>query len=414
MKYTFFKLLICFCLSLYIINANAVSTPMTKNISLNFQNIPVRDLLQLLAEFNNTNMVINDAVQGSITLHLENVPWQQALNTILLIQNLAQRQQGNIIFIAPAALLAQANLAMSATSKLIPLHYAKAADLAALLQNKNDGLLSAQGVVVADTRTNSLWLKDTANNIASIQQFVKDFDTPMQQVLITARIVNVDEDHVRDLGLRFSTVQGQSPISMDNLTMNMPSNQQRVDQFTVAIARLGANTLLDLELSALESEGHGKIISNPRLITINRQAAYIESGQEIPYQEKTSSGATNIAFKKAVLSLKITPDITPQNKISLTLTVNQDKVSALQVNGVPAISTQQVQTQVLMDDNETIVLGGIYEQSDHQVVERIPVLGSVPLLGALFRHTQTKTNRRELLIFVTPKIIQQKNNTITT
>ncbi len=288
---------------------------------------------------------------------------------------------------------------------LITLHYAKVADLAAVLQNKSSGLLSERGSVAFDTRTNQLWIKDTAEQMSGINQFLRAVDIPSKQVLIEARIVNVDEESAEELGLKFGTISESSVNESDQLNMDMPLKIEDVGHFTVAVARLGDHTLLDLELSALEREGRAKIISSPQLMAANRQLASIESGQEIPYQEKTVSGDTSVAFKKAVLSLKFTPEITPENKILLNLTVNQDKVSPLTVEGVPAISTQQVQTQILVPNGQTIVLGGIYEQTNSKVVERIPFWGSIPGIGLLFTNKETRAERKELLVFVTPKIV---------
>lgn len=384
----------------------------TNNIFFDFRDIPVRDLLALLADMKNKNLVISDAIKGALTVRLENVSWEQALDTVLTMQNLAKREQGNVLFIAPAAEIA-ANQTDSAdwqepVAKLIPIHYAKAKDLAALLQAKINNLLSPRGSVTVDERTNQLWIKDTPARLAQIQSFLQGIDIPAKQIQIAARIVNADESSVEELGLKFGTVTSNTsatPTQTDQLHMDMPLTIDNVGHFTVAIAKLGQGTLLDLELSALEREGRARIVSDPELITSNRQPALIESGQEIPYQEKTSSGATSVAFKKAVLSLKVTPEITPENRILLNLTVNQDKVDTLSVNGVPAISTQQVQSQVLLSDGETIVLGGIYEQINSNVTERIPFWSAIPVLGKLFTDKQTRSERKELLIFVTPKLV---------
>lgn len=382
------------------------------NLSLNFKNIPVRDLLELLAQLKHLNLVISESVQGSLTVHLDNITWQQGLDTVLSMQGLAMRQEGKILFIAPAAEMVERDTERMAGEGLqtafVAIHYAKAADLSALLQNKSDGLLSARGSLTVDERTNQLWIKDTPERLKQIRHFLQGVDVPAKQVQIAARIVNVDESSVEELGLKFGTRSNNSGAGKDNqeLHMDMPLAVNNVGHFTMAIAKLGEGTLLDLEISALEREGRARIISNPQLITANRKPAAIESGQEIPYQEKTSSGATSVMFKKAVLSLKVTPEITPENKILLSLAVNQDKVDELHVNGVPAINTQQVQSQILLNNGETIVLGGIYEQSNSQVVERIPFWGSIPVLGALFSNKETHVERKELLVFVTPKIIE--------
>jgi len=383
------------------------------SISLNFKEIPVRDLLALLAQSKHMNLVLSEAVHGTLTVHLDNITWQQALDTVLSMQGLGMRQEGKILLIAPAAEMldheAQRMAAEALHTEFIAVHYAKAANLSALLQSKSDSLLSARGSVAVDERTNQLWIKDTAERLIKIRQFLQGVDILAKQVQIAARIVNVDESSVEELGLKFSTSSSSNGLAggAHQLHMDMPLAVNNVGHFTMAIAKLGEGTLLDLEISALEREGRARIISSPQLITANRQPAAIESGQEIPYQEKTSSGATSTIFKKAVLSLKVTPEITPENKILLSLIVNQDKVDMLTVNGVPAINTQQVQSQILLNNGETIVLGGIYEQTHSSVVERIPFWGTIPVLGKLFSNKETRVERKELLVFVTPTLIEE-------
>ncbi len=415
-----FQIVICIFIFLYPIISLAnteslASYAQSQNdrLSLNFHDIPVRDLLELLAEFKGINLILSDSVLGNITLRLEKVTWEQALNTILLMQGLSKQQHDSILFVAPVQEInshEQQNLqTQQLTNTLIHINFAKAADLATLLQDKTNNLLSERGSIIADARTNTLWVKDSAMQIPQIKEFIHDMDVPAKQVSIAARIVNVDEDSVEELGLKFGTITAAGSANNNQLHMDMPLGIEDIGHFTVAIARLGEGTLLDLELSALEREGRARLISNPELITSDRQRASIESGQEIPYQEKTSSGATSISFKKAVLSLEVTPEISPGNKILLNLTVNQDKISPLSVNGVPAISTQQVQTQILVKNGETIVLGGIYEESDSHIRERIPFWGSIPILGYLFTNKQHHAQRKELLIFVTPRIIDDRS-----
>ncbi len=377
-----------------------------ETLSLNFQDMPIADLLELLAEFKGINLILSDGVKGHITVHLKNVSWDQALSSVLTMQNLEKRQQGSILWVAPASeMVKQTSTPSHLINELITLKYAKANELVSVLQNPQSDLLSSNGHVIADARTNTLWVKDSADRLTQIRQYLRNVDIPVKQVLITARIVNIDTDSVTELGLKFGTVNSSTPSATQSLHMDMPLAVEDVGHFTVAIAKLGADTLLDLELSALEHEGRAQIIANPELVTANHQPASIESGQEIPYQEKTSSGATNIAFKKAVLGLEVTPEITPDNKIWLNLVVNQDKISAVAIEGVPAISTQQMKTQVLVNNGETIVLGGIYEESNSHIKDRIPFWGSIPVLGALFTHKETRAERKELLIFVSPKVL---------
>lgn len=409
-----------------------------KRISLNFQDIEVRVVLQLLAEFTGKNMVVSDTVTGNITLSLNDVSWEQALDIILTTQSLEKRRMGKIMFIAPTDELTkrEKNIrqAKFETTNLAPLqsmlfriNYAKAADIAIVLQEKKEAFLSERGRVAVDIRTNSLWVQDHHKQLNIITRLIKQLDIPVRQVLIEARIVNVTKDFAQDLGLRFGVARAGA--LRDHLKSNdgafKNSNSSNIASLTdrlnfdltglpgasssasvgIALARLSNNILLDLELSALESEGRGEVISSPRLIATNQQPALIESGEEIPYQEATSSGATAVAFKKAVLSLKVTPQITPDNRILMDLKINQDIPSPKVFNGVPTILTKEIQTNVLVDNGRTIVLGGIYKQDKNNEINRIPFLGELPVVGPLFRNQSVSTRNEELLIFITPRII---------
>ncbi|KTD64881.1 type IV pilus secretin PilQ [Legionella spiritensis] len=409
-----------------------------KRISLNFQNIKIRSVLQLLAEFTGINMVVSDQVQGDITLRLNDIPWDQALDIILKTNSLDKRKTGNIMLIAPAKeLLNQEKAELKAQqevtslaplrSDLLQINYAKAADIATLLKDKNNSLLSKRGNLSVDTRTNTIWIQDTGLQIEEIRELVKKLDIPVKQVQIEARIVNVTKDFTRDLGIRFGvskpthlsgTLSGANQLAQNVLPADVTPFTDRLNldlaavpeglapaSIGLAVARLGDGILLDLELSALESEGKGEVISSPRLITTNQQAAVIESGEEIPYQEATSSGATAVAFKKAVLSLKVTPQITPDDKILMDLQINQDTPSAQTFQGVPSILTKEIQTNVLVNNGQTIVLGGIYKQTKNNEINRVPFLGELPVVGVLFRNQSETINNEELLIFITPRII---------
>ncbi|KTD50638.1 type IV pilus (Tfp) assembly protein PilQ [Legionella quinlivanii] len=409
-----------------------------KRISLNFQNIQIRAVLQLLAEFTGINIVVSDQVQGSITLRLNDIPWDQALDIILKTNALDKRKTGNVLLIDKASnLLEQEKNALKAQqavtnlaplrSELIQINYAKAADIAVLLKDKNNSLLSKRGTLSVDARTNTIWIQDTGVQIEEIRELVKQLDIPVKQVLIEARIVNVTKDFARDLGIRFGisrpthlsgTLSGANQLAQnvapadvvplsDRLNVDLAATPVSASPASVglALAKLGDGILLDLELSALESEGRGEVISSPRLITTNQQSAVIESGEEIPYQEATSSGATAVAFKKAVLSLKVTPQITPDNKIMMDLQINQDTPSPQTFNGVPAILTKEIQTNVLVNNGQTIVLGGIYKQDKNNSINRVPFLGNLPVVGVLFRNQSTEIKNEELLIFITPRII---------
>lgn len=422
------------------INAKKVKTYTGKTLSLNFQNISVRSALQLLAQFAGINIVISDSVAGNVTLNVKNIPWDEAMDILLQTRNLGEYKIGDVTLIAPQdEIAAQERQQLSAQqqisgleplrSELVQVNYGKAADIAALLKSQNSTILSSRGSVSVDNRTNTLWLLDTPAKLAEVKDLIQKLDIPVRQVLIEARIVNVDTSFSQELGIRWGftkpnnftgTLNGASQMANGTAPSAVPFNQRlNVDlpatainsaqpaSIGLALATLGNNVMLDLELSALESEGDGKIIASPRLITANQKEASIEAGEEIPYQEATSSGATSIAFKKAVLSLKVTPQITPDNRLILNLKVNQDKRGSPEVQNVPPIDTRELETQVLVDNGQTIVLGGIFQRDSSNQVERIPFLGSLPLIGALFKHTTEKTKQTELLIFITPKIIKQ-------
>tara|TARA_B100000989_G_scaffold291695_1_gene266504 strand:+ start:17913 stop:20153 length:2241 start_codon:yes stop_codon:yes gene_type:complete len=420
-----------------------------QRLSLNFQDIQVRAVLQLLAEFTGINIVASDTVKGSMTLRLNNVPWDEALDIILRTQGLDKRKVGSVLMIAPAEEIAAREKEDLASQKeieeleplrteLMQLNYAKAAEVSELLKGQDNTLLTSRGNVTVDARTNALLVQDTQQTLNNVRELIQKLDIPVKQVLIEARLVNVDTDFEQDLGIRFGitkprhvsgTYTGANDMNLNvvngltnyaaasnvatdsRLNVNLPAAIDAVDNtpsIGVALAKLGKGYLLDLELSAIESEGGGEVISSPRLVTANEQEAYIEQGEEIPYQEATSSGATSVEFKKAVLALRVTPQITPDGKIIMKIKVNQDRRSTEpEVLGVPAIDTQQIETQVLVDNGQTIVLGGIYRQTKTHDVQRIPFLGELPVVGYLFRNTNKTEERRELLIFITPKIVKQ-------
>lgn len=410
-----------------------------KHISLNFQKISIRAVLQLLADFMHINIVVSDKVQGDITLRLNDIPWDQALDIILTTQGLGKRQTENVMLIDTKASLTkmeEQQLKSQAViqrlepvrSELLQINYAKAFDLAILIKDKQNSLLSERGKISVDTRTNTIWIQDSGTKIEEIRELIKQLDVPVKQVLIEARIVEVTKDFARDLGIRWGVSkpnalsgtlaganqmqQGTTPANVNPLTdrLNLdlvaaPATGMAPASVGIALAKLGDNILLDLELSALESEAKAELISSPRLITTNQQPAVIDSGQEIPYQESTSSGATAVAFKKAVLSLKVVPQITPDGKILMDLKINQDTASSQLFNGVPAILTKEIQTNVLVNNGQTIVLGGIYQQDKSKTITRIPFFGQLPVVGNLFRNQQITLTNDELLIFITPKII---------
>lgn len=435
-----------------------------EKLSLNFQNIEVRAVLQLLAEFTGLNLVTSDTVQGNVTLRLKNVPWDQAMDIILKTKGLAKRQNGNVMLIAPATeIAAREKQELEAKrqlveleplySEIIEINFAKAADIATILnsqlagagaggggnQDEGQGFLSRRGRVQVDERTNSLLLKDTAEKLVQINELIEQLDIPVRQVLIESRIVIANNDFSDELGVRFgvsaeggnNAVSGtlnDISVSGSNLTssqaigapvLNSVATNQGLNvnlpvaspagAIGLALAKLPFGTILQLELSAMQAEGKGEIVSSPRVITSNQQTALIEQGTEIPYQEAASSGATAVSFKEAVLKLEVTPQITPDDRVVMDLKVNKDSVGQI-FNGVPSIDTRSVETQVLVDNGETVVLGGVYEQTNLNNVTKVPFFGDLPYVGNLFKTTLVQDDKAELLIFVTPKIVKDSLN----
>ena len=434
-----------------------------QRLTLNFQDIDTRAVLQLLAETSGRNIVVSDTVQGNVTLRLRNVPWDQALDIVMTTKGLDMRENGNVIIVAPAEEIAareQADLeARAAIDELEPLYseflqvnYAKAGDLAALISGSTGegggSLLSDRGTVGIDERTNTLLVQDTVERLQDIRRLVRILDIPIRQVLIESRIVTVNDDFSRDLGVRLGATafqenstdgvtvftgsgEGADTVvgsALDNLAdpangtifpLLLPQLQNRYNvnvpiadaagQFSLAV--LETDYLIDLELTAMETEGRGEIVSTPRVITANQKEAIIEQGVEIPFQESASSGATTTQFKKAVLSLTVTPQITPDNNIIMDLIVSRDNVGELVASAtggfVPSIDTRSVETQVLVRDGQTVVLGGIYETERRETITKVPFLGDIPAVGTLFRSRTRTDNQSELLIFVTPRILQE-------
>jgi type IV pilus assembly protein PilQ len=428
-----------------------------QRLTLNFQDIETRAVLQLLAETSGKNIVVSDTVQGNVTLRLRNVPWDQALDIVMTTKGLDMRQNGNVIMVAPAEEIAaretadlEAQLAIAELepmySEFLQVNYAKAADLAALIGGSGEGnLLSERGTIAVDDRTNTLLIQDTAERLQNIRRMVRTLDIPIKQVLIESRIVVVNDDFSRDIGIRFG-VTGDD-ISSDNIVVatgtgegannylssivdsinnNDPTLAEYpalTDRYNVnvpianpagrfALAILGQDYLVDLELTALEAEGRGEIVSTPRVITANQKEASIKQGVEIPYQQSAASGATTIQFKEAVLELTVTPQITPDNNIIMDLRVSKDNVGEIISTGglggtVPSIDTRSVETQVLVKDGQTVVLGGIYETERRETINKVPFLGDIPVVGAAFRSKQRTNNKAELLIFVTPRILEE-------
>jgi type IV pilus assembly protein PilQ len=432
-----------------------------ERLTLNFQDIETRAVLQLLAETSGQNIVVSDTVQGNVTLRLQNVPWDQALDIVMRTKGLDKRQEGNVIYVAPAEELAAREKQMLESQKsltelspvrteYLQVNYAKASDLASLIKSQGKGsLLSDRGSLAIDERTNTLLLQDTADRLADIRRLVQTLDIPVKQVLIEARIVIVNDDFSRELGVRFggafvgnygsndglmyvsnsglnSADGDRGPIISPNGPggVGIDGNQVAtgLDRYLVnlpianpagrlAMTLLDSDYVVDLEITAAQREGRGEVVSAPRVITANGKEAVIEQGTEIPYQESASSGATTTQFKKAVLSLKVTPQITPDDRVILDLTVSKDSVGQILPSAtggsVPSIDTREITTQVLVNDGQTVVLGGILETERRDTVNKVPFLGDVPGLGWLFRSKGKTDNKDELLIFVTPKILRE-------
>ncbi|HEX4782401.1 MAG TPA: type IV pilus secretin PilQ [Usitatibacter sp.] len=446
-----------------------------EKLSLNFQNVEVRAVLQVIADFTGLNIITSDTVGGNLTLRLKDVPWDQALDIILQAKGLSKRKNGNVVLIAPTdELAAKEKLALEAQAAVgdlepvrtesFPLSYAKAADVQVLLSNKDQRILSKRGSATVDERTNTLFIQDTGGRLEEARRLVAQLDVPVRQVLIEARIVIADDNWGRQLGARFGTqsafntsnynlgVSGtlldttaplsNNPISRgsSSLTYNGVSPnaifaganaQQGIipigaqpEQLNVnlpvagaagslglSILNLGSGNLVNLELTALESDNRGKVVSSPRVVTADKKKAIISQGTEIPYLTAAASGATTVSFKPAVLELSVTPRITPDDRIIMDLDVKKDAIGALVPSGanggtIPTIDTKKVSTQVLVDNGDTIVLGGIFEQETRTTVDKVPLLGDLPILGYLFRRTNKLDNKTELLIFVTPKIVK--------
>jgi len=419
-----------------------------EKLSLNFQDIEVRSVLQLIADFTDLNLVASDTVSGRITLRLKNVPWDQALELILKTKGLDKRQVGNVLLVAPAAEIAareklelenqkQISELAPLRTEFIQIRYASATELFNLFNSaggsSEQSIMSERGSVIVDDRTNSIILTDTADRLQEFREVIAQLDVPVRQVLIEARIVTASDNFSEELGIRWGggAVGSASPIgsrgkvggslttlnelqdivvngsgeitSPDDLVVDLGVTGPGATSFGIGIT--GEQYILDLELSALAADGHAEVVARPKVITADKSPAIIESGTEIPYQEATSSGATSTSFKDAVLSLEVTPQITPDDRIIMQLNVKQDSVGQV-FNGVPSIDTNEIETEVLVDNGQTLVLGGIFQTDRNVSTTKTPFLGDLPYVGRLFRRTLERDDKAELLIFITPRIIQ--------
>lgn len=423
-----------------------------ERLTLNFQDLEVRAFFSIIADLTGMNVVVSDSVSGNITLRLQNVPWDQAVDIVLRTKGLSMRENGNVILVAPAQEIAemerlelesrqQVQQLEPLRSEFLQVNYAKAADIAGLIRGSEGGsLLSERGSVTIDQRTNTLLVQDTDDRLADIRRLVQTLDVPVRQVLIESRIVIANDDFNKELGVRLGytnfdlspndanhlgLTSGRTTQTLglaENISQGDPLEFLDPDRFNVnmpvagpagsiAFAVLGNSYLVDLELSALQAEGRGELVSSPRVVTANQKQAIIEQGVEIPYQEASASGATTTSFKKAVLMLTVTPQITPDNRIIMDLTVTNNSVGANVASAtggfVPSIDTRGLTTQVLVNNGDTVVLGGVYQTTRSTSVRKVPLLGDIPGLGILFRNTQEQSDKRELLVFVTPKILNE-------
>jgi type IV pilus assembly protein PilQ len=415
-----------------------------EKLSLNFQNVDVRRLLQVIGEFTGMNMVVSDSVGGSITLILKDVPWDQALDIILQQKGLDMRKNGNVILIAPREEIAtKEKLEFESKAQIgdleplrtesFQMNYIKAADLQKLLVDPKQTLLSKRGSALLDDRSNMLFVKDTPSRLDDVRDMIEKVDTPVRQVMIEARIVEAGDSFAKNLGVRLSTggttrtvdsetgattITNSSTLAAINTatrtsqigSVNLPATPRSGNAGTFALSLYNSSytRFLSAEISALEADGRGKIISSPRVMTANQIEAIIEQGVEIPYQQATSSGATSISFRKANLSLKVKPQITPDGKITMTLDINKDSPNTkLSTGAGVAIDTKHVKTEVLVENGGTVVIGGVYTQTISDNTQRIPFFGDLPYIGWLFKNREWIDDKTELLVFITPRIVSE-------
>jgi type IV pilus assembly protein PilQ len=401
-----------FIFLLFILATNAFAAP----VSIDIQSISLPAALKLLAGYAPLNVIISPDVQGTASLRVHNADPVSVLETLLWVHGLAKSVHGEVWFIAPRATMIKlheeeaerrlnAEAAAGLQSMTMKIRYAKAAELAHVIQGDSIGLLSERGHLSVDARTNMIFIRDTHERLVVVQQLIHRLDIPIKQVLIEARLVSIDQDAEQQLGIDFTVRQPLANTAPQQPLMT--GHSEKNGRYSIAIASLPDGSWLDVKLAALEQQGRAELISSPSLFTGSQQEASIEAGEEVPYQEVSESGGTAVAFKKAVLGLTVTPQIMPGGAVLMALKINQDRPSARMVQGVPAISTRQIVTNVQVRSGQTIVLGGIYEVNHEQSQEGVPVLGNIPIIGLLFTQRSKRDNKRELLIFVTPKIMPQ-------
>nr|WP_203008947.1 type IV pilus secretin PilQ family protein [Pseudomonas paraversuta] len=403
-----------------------------ETISLNFQGVEVRTVLQLLADFTGFNLVVSDAVQGSVTLNLQDVPWDQALDLVLKSKDLDKRLEGNVLLVAPAEEMAarqqyeqdlRTQLAEHAPLRreLVQIKHARAADIASLFQSVTAAQPGAQGrgSLTVDERTNHIIALQTGEQLQELRRIVAQLDVPVRQVMIEARIVEAGVDFERNLGVRWGGAVNQGGrLSAGGIDaaggaadLNSPFVDLGVRGNTsgLGVAFISNNLLLDLELSAMEKTGNGEIISQPKVVTSDKETAKILKGSEIPYQQTSGSGATSVSFKEASLSLQVTPQITPDNSVLMEVVVTKDEPDYINmVNDVPPIKKNEVKAKVLVKDGETIVIGGVFSNTQSKVIDKVPFFGDLPYVGRLFRRDVVQEKKSELLVFLTPRIMNNQ------
>ncbi|HVE43599.1 MAG TPA: secretin N-terminal domain-containing protein [Gammaproteobacteria bacterium] len=384
----------------------------TKPISLDLENVNLADALRLVATLSHQSVVISPVVSGTVTLHLAAVDPRLSLEALLSMYGLAKTESAGIWFISTQEELVKrvektvkyveaTEAALPLETKVWQVRYARANDIAQLLGEGRGGFLTKRGQLRVDMRTNKICLQDIHASVSSVQNIIKKLDIPVQQVLIAARLVSIDSAYEKELGVNFNV---HTPWSDNEKASIIKQLNYEIGVHQLAVSRLIRGAWLDIKLSALESAGHAKLISNPSLLTANQQTASIEAGEEVPYQETSENGGTSIVFKKAVLGLKVTPQILPGKKVLLRLQINQDRASQKMVLGMPTISTRQIVADALVANGQTIVLGGVYETDQENGQRRIPFFSDLPIVGMLFKENTQQENRRQLLVFITPSI----------
>lgn len=383
-------------------SAQLVSSPRS-SMTLDFKRIAVRELLQFIAEEMNCNIIMSDSITGNISLHFRGITWEKAFDTILEMSGLVKKQSGDIVIVGTPSefSLRQKNMEQATLVKVvkIQLHHADANQTLSLLKSQAN-ILSPAATINVNNQDNTLWLKESVENLPMVIDFIKQSDIPDKQVLISAKVVNIDDKCINELGVRLKTSVARTA---HDLHSSFPETRNNTVNF--AILSFAQNQILNLELDALEKTGHSHMIADPKIITLNRHIATIEAGEEIPYQEKTASGATSVTFKKAALSLRVMPTVLPDNRIILELEINQNKISALSINGTPAIQTQELKTQIIIRNDESVMLGGIFSTENSKVIDKVPILGHVPIVGQLLNHCEHQEVKKELVILVSPHLI---------